>query len=211
MEENKYQKGKIYKIVDNAYNMCYYGSTINMLSQRMSLHRESYIKKKAYYTAFDIFDTYGLENCKIELVENFPCNSRNELDAREGFYIKNNECVNKCIAGRTPKEYKQDNKEKIKKINKEYYENNKENISIKYKEYRDKYTEINKDKIIEYKNKYYKDNKNEIKEQKKQYSEANKDKIREQRKQYREANKDKIKEQKRLAYLKKKASPQNII
>jgi hypothetical protein len=90
MEENKYQRGKIYKIVDNAYNMCYYGSTINMLCQRMSLHREQYKKNILKCLTKKIFDEYGLENCKIELVENYPCNSRNELEAREGHYIKNN-------------------------------------------------------------------------------------------------------------------------
>ena len=42
-----------------------------------------------------------MENCKIELVENYACNSKEELNAREGFYIQNNECVNKLVAGRT--------------------------------------------------------------------------------------------------------------
>jgi hypothetical protein len=45
-----------------------------------------------------------------------------ELDKREGEYIRNNNCINRCIAGRTQKEYYEENKEKIleqrKNINK---------------------------------------------------------------------------------------------
>jgi hypothetical protein len=37
-----------------------------------------------------------------------------ELDKREGEHIRNNNCINKYIAGRTMKEYYEDNKEKIK-------------------------------------------------------------------------------------------------
>ena len=39
MENNRYQNGKIYKFVDNGYNKCYIGSTIEALSVRMAKHR----------------------------------------------------------------------------------------------------------------------------------------------------------------------------
>ena len=35
---NRYEHGKIYKIVDNGYNKCYVGSTCESLSQRMARH-----------------------------------------------------------------------------------------------------------------------------------------------------------------------------
>ena len=70
------------------------------------------------------------------MIEYYPCGTRTELERREGKHIKNNTCVNKCVAGRTRKEsfldikdkhsefmktkYKE-NQEKIKEINKEYY------------------------------------------------------------------------------------------
>ena len=97
---NKYQKGKIYKIVDNGYNMTYYGSTINRLCKRIGQHREKFRNGTLECTVKKIFDEYGIENCKIELVEFYPCNNRVELEAREGYYIKNNECVNRCVVGR---------------------------------------------------------------------------------------------------------------
>jgi hypothetical protein len=142
MEENKYQNGKIYKVIDNNHNLIYYGSTINKLCKRIATHREAYRKKKAYYTIFEIFDKYGLENCKIELVENFPCNNRKELDAREGFYIKNNECVNKFVAGRSKEYYKEYQKEYQKKL----YEKKKDLIKIKNEKYREKNKDLIKNK-----------------------------------------------------------------
>ncbi len=138
-EINKYQNGQIYKIVDNTYNLCYYGSTINKLCKRMGEHREKYRKGSYNCTVKKIFDLYGLENCKIELVENFPCNSRKELEAREGFFIKNNVCVNKFVAGRTDKVYYEDNKDRIKA----YYQANKEYIKAKRRAYYEKNKKYN--------------------------------------------------------------------
>ena len=93
MSENKYQKAKIYKITDVAYNDCYYGSTIEPLTKRMIHHRHKYFnqhtsQETCVRSVNSIFNKYGFENCKIELVENFPCTSKEELVKREGHYIK---------------------------------------------------------------------------------------------------------------------------
>jgi hypothetical protein len=82
-----------------------------------------------------IFDIYGVDNCKIELVELFPCHSKEELNAREGFYIRNNECVNKRISGQTDQEYRESNKEIIREKKKKHYDQNKEAYSIRMKNY----------------------------------------------------------------------------
>ena len=123
--ECKYSRGKIYKIVDVGYSKCYYGSTTEKLHNRFSKHKNMYKQYLAgkreenkTTTACAMFEEFGMENCKIELVENYPCNSKEELNAREGFYIQNNECVNKLVAGRTQTErnklYKERNYKKAK-------------------------------------------------------------------------------------------------
>ena len=70
----------------------YYGSTCESLSQRMTRHRAkytAYLKGNITNTrSFDLFDEFGIENCKIELVENCPCNSKEELRRREGYYMR---------------------------------------------------------------------------------------------------------------------------
>tara|TARA_R110000803_G_scaffold187408_1_gene249799 strand:+ start:40 stop:615 length:576 start_codon:yes stop_codon:yes gene_type:complete len=187
-----YSKGKIYMVYPNCdYDEgdIYYGSTIQTLAQRMTKHRcQNMIKPLA--------DKYGLANLKIELVCEYKCETKEQLDREEGKYIRENKCINKNIAGRNRKEWREANKDKIC----EYYENNKEKIK--------EYYENNKDKICENKKEYYEKNK----EKSKEYRETNKEKIKEYRdenkdknKEWREANKDKIREYKKQWYLKKKA------
>ena len=147
---NKYAHGKIYKVVDNAYALCYYGSTVEVLSRRMAGHRMHYKLfgegKRNRISVFDIFDAHGVDQCKIELVEEFPCESKEQLHKREGFYIQNNECVNKHVAGRSVAEWYADtreqryqvaecwrsaNEEKVKKMNKNYRNKHQEQIKEK--------------------------------------------------------------------------------
>ena len=130
-----YQNSMIYKIVnDEMPNMVYYGSTCNTLRQRFSEHKTNYNR----CSSKKLFE-FG--KAQIILVEKFPCNDRIELNQRERFYIENNECVNKNIPIRTPKEYKEKkkewyeaNKEKITDQKKEWYEANKERFNEKKKE-----------------------------------------------------------------------------
>jgi hypothetical protein len=74
----------------------------------MSKHRRDYFYNKNgnfhKITVFDLFDEFGLEKCKIELIELYPCNSKAELERREGYHQQNIDCVNRNIAGRTHKE-----------------------------------------------------------------------------------------------------------
>ena len=165
MSENKYQKGQIYKITDVAYTECYYGSTIEPLNKRMVHHRHRYTnrdngKETCIRSVNALFDKYGLENCKIEWVEDYPCNSKKELARREGFYIQNNACVNKNVAGRTSEESREATREKTNKRMSEYYKKNADRIKAYQKEHGLKYA----DKIKERKKKYYEANNDKFKE-----------------------------------------------
>ena len=150
-----YQNGKIYKIESYIGNCIYYGSTTQQLSYRMSGHRRVYKNGKGITSS----KVLQYPDAKIYLVELYPCNSKIELHMREGYYIKNNDCVNKYIAGRTIKEWRNDNKEKIKKNKSQYYEDNKDIITKHNKQYRDD----NKDKILKHNKQYYIKNKEKIK------------------------------------------------
>ena len=147
---NKYNNAKIYKITDIDYNKCYIGSTCEDLSQRMARHRYNYHNAKEWNTvttANHLFDEYGMENCKIELIEYYPCENREELLRREGLHIKNNDCINRCVAGRTINEWKEDNKEHCQLMRKTYSENNKEQINQKsHQHYQSKKETINEKK-----------------------------------------------------------------
>jgi hypothetical protein len=189
-----YQNSKIYKIISPANpDLVYYGATTQSLSVRMAGHRR--ITKTASTYRESSKEILCFDDAIIILVENYPCNSKEELYKKESEYILNNVCVNKRLSCRTRKEYYKDNKEQIKEQHKKYYELNKDKLKEYQKEQIKKYIEDNKD------------NKDKVKEQKKKYYEGNKDKVKEQRKKYYEINKDKLKEyQKKYRENKKKIS-----
>ena len=100
-----YQKGKIYKLWSPQGNEIYIGSTVNSLAKRLGQHKtDSRCNSKYLFENYDVV--------KIELIEEYPCNNKMELGRKEGEHIRNNTCLNRCIAGRTDKEYYEDNKEK---------------------------------------------------------------------------------------------------
>lgn len=108
MADNKYQRGKIYKIISPYTDCIYIGSTTEKtLACRMREHRSDYRRWKAgtfpYVTSFDMIET---GDASIILIEAFPCNSKDELRAREQHHIDLNAglCINKQKAFQTTEE-----------------------------------------------------------------------------------------------------------
>ena len=166
----KYQRGKIYKIVsDDLPNVCYIGSTVQTLSNRLSGHRasyKSYLNGKASYTSS--FELIKTGNAIIYLIQDYPCTTKNELERREGELIRQYRfdptcemVINKVIAGRSGKEYYQDHKVKHNLQSKQYREDNKEKVSINAKQYH----KDNKEQLNLHSKQYYQENKKKIKEQ----------------------------------------------
>jgi len=174
-----YKNGKIYKLVCSETQNIYIGSTCSTLVKRLHQHKRKYnnCMSKTFIEP------------KIYLVEDFPCDRKEQLTGRERYYIETLDCVNKVIPGRTKKEYYQENKEKIYKREKEYRKKNKEKVAQRKKEYYQANKEIlNKKKKISYEK-----NKEKYLKQQKEYCQKNKEKIALKKKEYREKNKDKIK------------------
>jgi len=73
------------------------GSTTETLDDEFSEHVSNYFRifKKYIYNSEELFKKYGIENCKIELIENFPCNSIEVLYKRECEIIKKINCINR--------------------------------------------------------------------------------------------------------------------
>ena len=96
-----------------------------------------------------------MENCKAELIESYPCASKEELNAREGYYIRNTECVNKLVAGRKWKEYYDDTRELKLDYAKKYREQNADKVKAREKAYREshKHEKAERDKSYRERNK----------------------------------------------------------
>lgn len=132
-----YQKSKIYKLYSPSKNLTYIGSTIEPLSTRLAKHIYNYKaykqdNAKLYLTAYLVLDC---EDYKIELLEDYACNNKQQLLKKEGEYIIANECVNKHIAGRTKKEWCEDNKQHLIEFRKKYKEEHKAELREKDKIY----------------------------------------------------------------------------
>jgi len=117
-----YENAKIYKLWSPEGDDIYIGSTTQKLCVRKAKHKNA----NHNCTSKILYEKYT--DIRIELLECFPCDNKEELTKKEGEYIRNNNCVNKFIAGRTKKEWREKNKEKIKDYYKEYRENNKSKI-----------------------------------------------------------------------------------
>jgi hypothetical protein len=149
MEINKYHNSKIYKLVSDHTDKIYIGSTVQPLYKRKAGHKQSYtLFKKNKYSYITSYELIELGEIDIILIENVKCESKEELHAKERYYIELNKekCVNMVIPTRTNKEWYDDNKE----YNKNYYKNNIEIIKEKHNEYYENNKEILKTNMKEY-------------------------------------------------------------
>jgi len=101
MEQNNYNRGKIYKIVDNTTDNIYIGSTCEpTLARRLAGHVRNYKRylndKQKYISSFDILAN---ADYNIILIELYPCNSKDELLARERYFSDTLKCTNKNRPG----------------------------------------------------------------------------------------------------------------
>ena len=163
-----YKNGKIYKLWCHETDEIYIGSTCVSLSRRLSGHKTP----KNNCVSKILFEKS--DNVKIELIQSYPCENKDELNKKEGEYIRKLDCINKVVAGRTVKEWKEDNPEYYV----EYYKNNKEYFTEKNKEYQQK----NKEYFTEKNKEYQQKNKETFIEYNKEYREKNKEIISETRK-----------------------------
>jgi hypothetical protein len=126
-----YKDGKIYAILCYSdLNVLYIGSTKSPLKVRFGCHISNYkngsTKNCLLHKAVEE-DPLGWANYYIILIENYPCNSRTELENREGVFQRNmSTTLNKNIAGRTKKEWMETHKEECKLHQKKCYLKNQE-------------------------------------------------------------------------------------
>jgi len=143
-----YTKAKIYKITSDSTDKIYIGSTCNTLSKRIGQHKTDY---KSFlnnnFHKISSFEIIKLGNAIITLIEDYPCDRKEQLHARERYFIELNKaiCVNKNIPNRTHKQYYEDNKDKKANYNKQYNIDNKDKIANynkqHYIENKEKFTE----------------------------------------------------------------------
>ena len=194
----KYQDGKIYKILNSENDDVYIGSTCQKLSKRMTNHRTQ-AKSGKTYLLYQKMREIGDDKFYIELVENYPCENLEQLNKREGEWIREIATLNDKVAGRTKQEYAKDNrdiknqkakedyqanKEQILRRHREHYRDNQERINERHKKYNEehkeeikRYRDARKQEKTEYNKSYYKENKEQSYQKHKEWVLQNKIKI----------------------------------
>ena len=126
--------GKVYKLVSFQTNDCYIGCTTQrLLSHRFCKHKCDYKRylngEQHYSTSYELIK---FEDCKIILLETYPCKHKEELEARERYWLDNTDnCVNKQKPTRTQKEHYEDNKEHFKQYKHDWYLKHKDTCNAK--------------------------------------------------------------------------------
>jgi hypothetical protein len=124
----------------------FYSSTTQPIFKRLSQFKKDNLKKNTSYKW--LFDKYGIDNIKIVLIKSFSCNNKEELEAEEAKYIRENDCINKMIniKHQETKKDKQEIKEEDKQEIKEEDKQKKEEKEIKEGDKQEIKEEDNKEK-----------------------------------------------------------------
>lgn len=165
-QEIDYSKCLIYKLCCNNPTITdiYIGHTTDKIRRKQG-HKNTYnnpnSKKYNYYVYEFIRNNGGWNNWSMIVVEEYPCENKNQAELRERHWIETESAtLNTYIPTRTHKEYCEENKEKYKKLKKMHSEKYKE----EYKERHKLYYEERKEKIKEQRQTYYEEHKEEINE-----------------------------------------------
>jgi hypothetical protein len=203
---NIYDSGKIYKLqcFDGHY---YIGSTTQPLNYRFNNHKQS--AKTGTSRVYTYINGIGWDEVQIELIEDYPCDTKSELNEREEYYISQSKSDELCLninsallteekRKENMKKYYEEHKEEIIESHREYIEENKEKVDA----YQAQYRLDNAEKRREYTRQYALEHPEEIKKAKKKYNEENKEKNNKYRREYN--NKDENKE--RIKQIKQKSA-----
>ena len=145
-----YMNGKIYKLVVDNYDKIYIGSTCQTLSQRLCCHKSEYknvVKTGSTYKKPKSHELFSKGNVLIILLEDCPCDRKEQLLARERFHIEQNKqiCLNMTTPGKTKQEGSKDYYEKNKTVlsakMSAYHATHKVQHATKAKEYRESHAE----------------------------------------------------------------------
>jgi hypothetical protein len=228
IKDPRYQRGKVYEIVvlhEEYKDDLYVGSTISMLSQRLGQHKIESEKEEQIKKLHVLMWSLGMRYFKIVLIEDWPCDNKQELLKREQYHINlRKPTLNMMNAHTTQDErkaqkkiYREENKEAISAQKKIYREENKEAISAHMKVYCEEnkeaisarakdYYEENKTSLLAYRKDYYEENRLAILARAKVYKKENKVVMASKRKTYEAEHREQINAYQRARRAKAKLS-----
>jgi len=162
-----YNNTVIYKIINyDLPEFVYVGHTTNFTKRKQHHKEGTYSETSPKYNRLvykTIRENGVWGDWKMIIIKEFPCENRRQAEAEEDKYMMELKCtLNTIRASRNQKQYRIDNKERLKEYGLEYRENNKDAANERSKEWYKNNTEMKK----EYDKQYKKDNSEKIKARK---------------------------------------------
>ena len=97
-----YSEGKVYKILNTETDDVYVGSTTGMLCRRLSKRKAAMrYRTNSKMKLLELMKEHGEDNFYIGLLENYPCGTKEELNARERYWGRQLGTLNHIVRGRT--------------------------------------------------------------------------------------------------------------
>mgnify|MGYP000586740221 CR=1 FL=1 len=188
-----YSNGRIYKLVGGGKT--YVGSTTLKLSQRKAKHKCDYKRwcedgSRSKISSYEVMKSGEYD---IVLIEEWPCENKEQLLQRERYWIERLDCVNQVLPGRGRREWFATHKEHLHRYNKRRYEENKEADNQRSRDYRVKHKERLREKDKE----RYQKRRQEMKARTNRYYHANREKALKRQKEYNARHSEHIKTRKR--------------
>jgi hypothetical protein len=138
---NRYENGKIYKLVNNEDDKIYVGSTCLPLSKRLYGHRAD-AKRRPDKASYKHLNEIGWDNVQIVLIEEFACENKMELLKRERHFFDQ---LKPELNRNRPFITAEEEAERKRDYCKQYHNDHAEQLNLKKKEY----SKDNKDALRE--------------------------------------------------------------
>jgi hypothetical protein len=218
-----YSNGVIYKIIQrDGKGEFYIGSTCN-LKHRTQQHKTACNLQncdKFHYTLYEyIRANGGWINWQVEKIEDFACESKEELEIRERYWIEKERPSLNCrkpaaiALFESEREYRRhliaENPEAYYKRKRELREQNKEKVNAQRRQRHQENPEIYREQCrkfregkhreanLERKRQYYHDHKEEVREKQRRWREENREAVNEGKRRYYNEHKEQINERMR--------------
>ena len=131
-----YSKSKVYIITNSIDEETYVGSTTETLKSRLYHHIYNSKNRPGNNKLYEHMNKHGYQVFSISLLEEYPCNSKSDLELKEAEYIKQKGTLNFYVPKRTKTQWDLDNPGKRKEYHKKWRDEHVEYRSEYHKEYR---------------------------------------------------------------------------
>ena len=126
---NRYARGKVYALCNSQTHDVYVGSTTPSLAERLRWHLSA--SKRCEGNVQRLIHAIGPSHFEITLLQEYPCNTIEELRAREAVWVRRMGSINQNIPGRTKAQRRLEDPEALRAQHRKDYLKHRERIKAR--------------------------------------------------------------------------------